>query len=645
MPNRLEQYQEEQRGKIGKGVLVTTNSQFQEALRVLKECGDVLVVDTETTGLMPFNGDKLCAIQIGPAFDLTTERDYYFPFRHAEGENLPLELLQPLRDLLRGKTLMGHNIGFDLKFLWRDGFELPPKVLDTIVAAHSVNELEESFALKTLCKQLFGAHEVAEDTELQAELRRRRFGKGDISKLPAALVAPYGLADIRLTKRLYMDRLRELRKWRLEELYYDRCRFLLQLLRSEIAGIHLDKDEVRRQQAKIGPLITQYRQNIERLARAKGIDSINVNSPAQLGKWLGLKSTNKVLLDEILLREAREDIQTLLDYRAIFKANSTYFEPLLNLADENSRIHTNYKLHGTVTWRLSSSEPNLQNCSREQSNRIYSVRSCLAAPGSTFLLEADYASVEPRLTAHYSKDPGMLEAFRQGYDFHMNTAKYLFNKPNIAKDERQTAKTFGLAVIYGLGATRAAKQLGLRHRRSPDGSWEEHLDLAWGFTEDGKLEQFPCSVLNAEFCTCAGKAFRGRYYGAIPELEPTMKLVRNKAREIGYIRNPLTGAVQRFDNQLRNPHKAFNALIQNSAAEVLRRSFTKLGEMFTRPEDPKIVLTVHDSIAFEIQENERAMEYAKIIKHVMEETTKVDVPLDVELKVGKNLASMGVINL
>lgn len=645
MPNRLEQYNEEQRELIGKGTLVTTAAQFRDALEVLKNCGDTLVIDTETTGLQPFNGDKLCAIQIGPAFDLSTTRDYYFPFRHGEGENLPLELLQPLRELLRGKTLMGHNIGFDLKFLWRDGFDLPPKVLDTILAAHSANELEESFALKTLCKQLFGAHEVAEDAELQAELRRRRYGKGDISKLPAALVAPYGLADIRLTKRLYMDRLAELRRWRLEALYYERCRFLAQLLRSEITGIHLDKAEVGRQQAKIAPLIAQYRAQIERLARGKGIDAINVNSPAQLCKWLELKSTNKLLLDEILAREPREDIQTLLDYRAIFKANSTYFEPLLLLADENSRIHTNYKLHGTVTWRLSSSEPNLQNCSREQSGRLYSVRSCLAAPGPTFLLEADYASVEPRLTAHYSKDPGMMEAFRNGYDFHMNTARYLFNKPNIAKDERQTAKTFGLAVIYGLGATRAAKQLGLRHRKLPDGSWEQHLDLAWGFSAEGALEQYPCSVLNAEFCTCAGKAFRGRYYGAIPELEPTMKAVRAKARETGYIRNPVTGAVQRFDNMLRNPHKAFNALIQNTAAEVLRRSFTKLGEMFTRPEDPRIVLTVHDSIAFEIEESDRAMEYAKIIKQVMEETTQVQVPLEVEMKVGKNLANMGVIHV
>lgn len=643
MPNRYEQHQDEQRGLIGSGVLVTTADQFRKALEVLKGCGDTLVVDTETTGLQPFNGDKLCSIQLGPAYDLSADRDFYFPFRHGEGENLPLELLQPLRELLRGKTLMGHNIGFDLKFLWRDGFDLPPKALDTIVAAHSANELEESFALKSLCKALFGAHEVVEDVELQAELRRRRFGKGDISKLPAALVAPYGLADIRLTKRLYMNRVAELRRWRLEDLYFERCRFLLQLLRSEITGLYLDKEEVLRQQAKIGPLIAQYRARIERMAMAKGIEKINVNAPAQLAKWLNLPSTNKALLDEVLAREPREDIQTLLDYRAIFKANSTYFEPLLLLADENSRIHTNYKLHGTVTWRLSSSEPNLQNCSREQSDRIYSVRACLAAPSPDIeLLEADYSSVEPRLTAHYSKDPGMLEAFRHGYDFHMNTAKYLFNKPNIAKEERQTAKTFGLAVIYGLGATRAAKQLGLRHRKLADGSWEPHDELAWGFSADGVLQQYPCSVLSAEFCTCAGKAFRGRYYGAIPELEPTMRAVRGKARETGYIRNPVTGAVQRFDERLRNPHKAFNALIQNTAAEVLRRSFTKLGETFTRPEDPKIVLTVHDSIAFEMRKDDSFAKYAKLIKSIMEETTKVDVPLEVEMKFGRNLAKMEV---
>jgi DNA polymerase I-like protein with 3'-5' exonuclease and polymerase domains len=221
----------------------------------------------------------------------------------------------------------------------------------------------------------------------------------------------------------------------------------------------------------------------------------------------------------------------------------------------------------------------------------------------------------------------------------------MYNTGYITKEQRQNAKTLGLGVLYGMGALKAARNLGLRHRKLADGGWEVHTEEVWGFDTEGNLEQRPCSVNDAEFCTCSGKSYVQRYYAAIPELEPTIRRVRSKARETGYIRNPLTGMCQRFDERLRNPHKAFNALIQSSAAEVLRRAFTALGRTFTRPEDPKIILTVHDSISFEIRHSKYAIEQVKIIRQIMENTTKIDVPLQVEIKIGRNLGNMGVINV
>lgn len=620
-------------------MLVADSARFHAAISALSKYSStpLWVVDTETSGLKMFartDPARLCGIAIKPFGGPS----WYFSFRHREGPNLPLDLLEPLRQLLRGKTWLCHNASFDLKILWCDGFDLPEKIVDTIIASHEVEESEESYALKALGeKYLGGVAAVAEDAELQAELKRRKLGKGDICQLPAALVSDYALADVRLTEQLYRNRMVEVERWRLVDHFNERCTYLLELVRLEIQGILLDQVEVRRQQAQIGPKTEQYRKRIIELS---GKLDLNINSPKQLSEWLKLPSTAQKVLEETLEQDPREDIRTLLDYRSLYKANSTYFDPLLACADSQSRVHTNYNLHRTVTQRLSSSEPNLQNCSRDQSNRAYSVRQCLTAPEGSFLMEADYSSIEPRLAAHYSQDPGMLAAFRNNHDFHTAIARTLYKKYEVTKEERTSAKSLGLGVLYGMGALKSAMKLGLRHAEG-----EFHHELVWVVDAVEGLAQVPCSMANAEYCTVAGKCYVRSYYQQVPELEPLIKKVRAKAASAGYIRVPLTGAVQRFNPYTRNAYKAFNGLIQCSAAEVLRRAFVALSQQFTRLEDPKIVLSVHDSLAFEIAYGSQAQAQISYIKEVMEATTKVDVPLTVECKIGHNLGRMEVIDV
>ncbi len=623
------------------GTLITTGIEFLSALDNLRDYS-ALVVDTETTGLTPFrreSPDRLCSIQIGPAFKHTTEHDYYFPFRHEEGENLSLAFLQPLRDLLRGKTLMGHNLGFDIRFLTRDGFELPPTILDSLTASHMSNELAESHALKKISAVLFGDEAVGDEAALAAELRRRRFGKGDISKLPASLVAPYGLADIALTRRLHADRLVELERWRLLDLYYERCEFLRELIRMELRGILLDQGEVAKQRELIGPLIAQYG---ERLREMSG--GINLNSPQQVAKWLNVPNTARPFLEELLAREPREDIQLLLDYRQLLKAETGFFTPYSEMADDTSRLHTSYRIAGTWTWRLSSSEPNLQQCSRDQDDRLYSVRSCFRASPGHFLVEMDYSTIEPRLAAHYSQDENMLGAFLKGHDYHSTIARTMYHKQEITKDERTSAKALGLGILYGLGANKAARKLGLRHRKDSSGHWCDHHTLVWAFSPEGALTQYPCSVVDPEFCTAAGRGYIAQYHEAVPELQPSMWKVRNKAAEIGYIRVPLTGAVQRF-GPTRSPYKSYNALIQCSASEILRRALTKVGKMCTSESDPKLLLTVHDSLLLEVPYSDQAMDQVRAIKHIMETCTPISVPTPVDLKIGETWGNLGGIQL
>lgn len=617
-------------------MLVTTSRQFDDAIAKLSKSQDV-VVDTETSGLAMFSKEgpaRMCGIAIGDA--AVAGHDYYFSFRHGEGPNLKIELLDYLRQYLEHKTWLGHNISFDSKILHCDGFSLPSQCQDSMIAAHLVNENEPSFALKKLAVEHLGKDAAQEDSALQAELKKRKLSKGDISKLSAELVAPYALADIDLTRRLHANRFFELDRWRLLDLYKEVMAFQLALIRTEIRGIMLDQDEVNRQLETIGPKITDYMAELRKLS---GRD-INPNSPAQLKNWLNMPSTAHQALVEELEKNPREDIQTLLDYRSLSKAEGTYFRPFLEMVDTSSRLHTSYKVHGTVTGRLSSSEPNLQQLSRDSDKRLYSVKKCFRAAEGHFLLECDYSAIEPRIAAHYSNDPTMIDAFVQGKDFHTSVAKSMFKKADINKGERQNAKTLGLGVLYGMGANKAAKNLKLRHARI-NGLYEWCDARVWAFSDQGELVECACSEVSPEFCTYAGRSYIRKFYEGLPELEPFVKAVRSTAARNGYIRNPFSGRCRRFEDN-GSAHKSFNSLIQSTAAEILRRAFTKLDGMFENMSDlaPKIVLTVHDSIVFEIPFSDMARDYCWVIKETMEETTKLRVPVVVDMKMGYNLGNM-----
>ena len=126
--------------------MIVTLDNFDKAIRCLDRT-NLLFVDLETTGLEPFNGDKLCGIAV-----LAGEHSFYFPFRHIVGGNLPLDYIQKLSPYLcdPSKTYVGHNYKFDIKFLYREGVPLPTKILDTLVAAHLLEEDGKHLGLKSL---------------------------------------------------------------------------------------------------------------------------------------------------------------------------------------------------------------------------------------------------------------------------------------------------------------------------------------------------------------------------------------------------------------------------------------------------------------------------------------------------------------
>ena len=636
-------------------MLVQSRSEFQRAYDTLTHYrGTGFRVDTETNGLNMFKHDnpaRMCSIQIGPIAD--TNLNYYFPFRHGEGENLSLELLNPLRHLLNNTLWLGHNLSFDIKILLQDGFAMPPRIRDSLIAAHTANENEKvtkhgkAYALKKLCAQYFGIESIGAQLTLKAELKARGLstaegGMENLWRLPASVVYQYGVDDLSLSQRLHENRLEVLRQWRTDSVYEELCDFQLALIRMEMRGIQLDKEEVQRQMDNIGPRMAALQAE---LAEMNG--GINVNSPKQLTEWLKLPKTNKDFLMSVMEGEPRRDIRALLDYREVKKATSTYFDPFLELCDADGRIHTNYKVHGTITGRLSSSAPNMANCSRDSATRAYSLKRCFNASPGKFLFEADYASVEPRLGAFYSKDPGLVELFQKGLDIYRPTAERMFKVSQATDEQRTSAKSVVLGTAYGMGAWKLAVKLNLRHHQLPNGEYVYHYEPVWSM-KDGELSEIACSAADPVYCSCEGRSYIRSYFDAVPDLQPFIKKVIGMAKRNDYMRYPLSGRTKRVEHyynpqnhrQEDNAHKFYNFLLQGSAADIMRRAIVAIDK--TIPADKAgMLLTVYDSLVCEVTAGPGAKEVCDELLRLMETTTRIDpVPLVADAKFGPSWGNM-----
>ncbi len=608
-----------------------------------------LLCDLETEGLEPFakTPDRIVGFALGLLDDPST--DCYIAVGHKEEGNVPYDYAIPrLIALFANRTIVNFNLQFDLRFLHVAGFPLPQKIEDLMIMVHLCNEEEESFALKKIGARYLGAAAADAEKELKAELKARKLrGKGQMHKLPARLVAPYAIQDIRLVRQLLPMFRALLAKWRLEEVYEQKCRFRLALTRVELRGFPVDFEELRKQQAMVAPLLESLRAEINELAGKE----INPNSPKQLKEWLGLPSTNKAALTELVERNQDPRALRLLEYRSLQKANSAFFEPVERQAGADGRMRCNYKSSSTVTHRLSSSDINMQQIAKESSKRKYVAKRVFVPPPGWFVVESDLSQIEPRVAVHFSRDAEMIAAFQAGLDVHIRAAKKIFRVDKVdtetkeGQEQKDAAKALSLGTLYELGALKIAVKLKLRHDKNADGSFEFDHRLVWRLNkESGELEQVPCSENDREFCTCAGKGFQKEYAETWPALQPFKKKVTRMAEELGYIRSPLSGAVRRFPDK-RFCYKALNALIQQSSFYLLQYAILRFDEEFTGSEDPQLVATVHDSVVFFVKHGPKAPAQVRRIKEIMETTTPLIVPTPSSIKVGYTYGDLGAVQL
>lgn len=577
-------------------MLINSVEKLNKIKPILLACTDPCV-DTETTGLSIFgNAERPRDRVIGISIDVGSEA-YYFPFRHSQGVNLPIECMGFFRKYLSDshRTYGGWNYNFDLHMMeTSDHIPIAPNFEDAMLGVQLLNENEDNFKLKELSDK-YGIGDgslqesILEDKvfdeckrlgiECSRSPRAANNTKSMMYVLPPEDVEPYACDDVRLT-RSFLDLIKPaLVEYGLYDIWKQVNYYSYIITLIEHRGMHVDRDIISRYRVEAEGNLEDA---LKRLHQKAGFE-LNPNSPKKVAEFLGVKSTAAEQL-EILIDaggEGAEKAKLIQEARGWKSVDSRYYIPYLNLMDDKDCLHSSLNIIGTYTGRCSCSNPNLQAVAK--ATEVFKVKDVFTArPGYT-MIQADYKQAEMRLVTHYTKDPVMRELIESGADLHSATAERL-NIP------RQAAKRLNFSVIYGVGAKTLAENLRVE------------LPVARDYLE--------------------------KYHGLYPGFRKLMNQCEEYAKENGYIRM-WTGRMRHFNVPQADPHKAMSNLIQGGVAEIVRVAISRLYPAI-KDLNGYMLMQVHDSVIFEIPD-----EYLSIalptIKRIMEDFDFVPhVGVDIE---------------
>jgi DNA polymerase-1 len=384
----------------------------------------------------------------------------------------------------------------------------------------------------------------------------------------------------------------------------------------ERTGIRVDPAALQKMSASME---TEVRRLEQEIWKSAGVE-FNVNSPTQLAEILfdqlnlqppyrrgrgKVRSTAADVLQE--LAELHELPAKVIEYREIAKLKSTYVDSQPKLIHpETGRLHTSFSQTGTATGRLSSSDPNLQNIPiRTELGR--EIRAAFVAEKGKILLSTDYSQIELRIMAHFSQDPVLVEAFRNGEDIHARTAQEVFGVGPLAQtaEHRRAAKAIKFGIIYGLSAFGLAKQLGIEQKEA------------------------------AQFIS----AYFARYQGVKEYLDKVVVETRKSgvARTLFGRLRPIT-EINATQAQLRNfaERTALNSPLQGTAADLIKLAMIAIDQRLRKEKlQAQMILQVHDELLFEAPAKEKSA-LERLVKEEMEGVFELVVPLVAEVSTGPN---------
>ncbi|WP_310380943.1 DNA polymerase I [Flavobacterium sp.] len=565
--------------------------------------------DTETTGI-----DALNAELVGMSFSYEKGKGFYVPF--PENQKEAQVLVNKFKPFFESETIekIGQNIKYDLKILSHYGVSIKGKLFDTMIAhylinpdmRHNMDVLSETY-LKYSPKSI-------------EDLIGKK-GKNQKSMRDVALedIKEYAAEDADVTYQLKQNFSPILDKAETKKLFDEIEIPLIPVLAAmEIEGINLDVPFLKSMSVEMALESNALEQKIYETAGEK----FNLASPKQLGDVLfdklkigGAKQkktkTGQYATGEEILSYLEKDnpiVKDILEWRQMVKLQSTYIDALPNQVDEKTgRVHTDYMQTVAATGRLSSNNPNLQNIPiRTERGRL--IRKAFIARDENYtLLSADYSQIELRIIAALSGEENMIKAFQNNEDIHKSTAAKVFNVPldEVTKEQRSNAKTVNFGIIYGVSAFGLSNQTSLSRKEAAE-------------------------LIDA-------------YYATYPKLKSYMSNQVDFARENGYVQTVLGRRRYLKDINSANmmvksgaERNAVNAPIQGSAADIIKIAMINIHrKLVSENWKSKMLLQVHDELVFDVH-NSELEKIQPMIKHEMENAFKLDVPLEVEMGMGRN---------
>ncbi|MDZ7580421.1 MAG: DNA polymerase I [Deltaproteobacteria bacterium] len=546
-----------------------------ELVKAVQEAGTA-AIDTETT-----SPDPLQAELVGLSLAMRNDQAFYIPCGHtcrsAAAQLDRKEVLQTLKPLLENPDIrkIGQNIKYDWLVLGGYGIALEGVFFDTMLASYLINPSKRAHNLDQIALD-FLDHKTTTFAEV--------LGKGmtSFAEVSLAKAVPYACEDADITFMAKAVLEGELAEIGLTELFHTvEMPLVPVLVRMEQKGLAVDPDKLRE-------LSKSFEQRLEQLETAIYVQAgepFNINSPQQMGYILFEKlklpvqkktkkrtgySTDVNVLST--LARHHELPALVLEHRSLSKLKTTYADALIQLINPRTgRIHTSFNQTVTVTGRLSSSDPNLQNIPvRTEEGR--EIRRAFIPHSGWVLLSADYSQVELRLLAHCSDDRRLIQAFKDNEDIHTRTAAEVFQvTPDAVTPElRRQAKAINFGIIYGMSPFGLSRQLDISQKMA-----KVYIDNYFARYE----------------------GVRRFVEGTIKEAAATLRTstLLGRIRLLPDIRSP-NPTVRQFAER-----SAVNTPIQGSAADLIKVAMIRIdAALRDKPYQTAMLLSVHDELVFEV---------------------------------------------
>ena len=571
------------------------NYSYEELSNIFRQ-QRYIAVDTETTGLHWWR-TEVCVVSFAWSGGSTA---LWVPKEERRPDSPMARLLTELFDCPTNRTIFW-NAKFDFHQI-RSTFGVEPKSWDcfhdAMIMCHLLDE-NRRMALKIRVKEDLGIEPV-EEKQLKLHMRRNKLNTYD--EIPLDILLPYAVKDAEFTLTFYSNYFSDIRDNFLEVYDLER-KSLLVLMEMERHGVLIDRPYLEGVQEQLLVELDELDLSIKNLVG----DELNINSPRQLADYFFRKEglapikmgKNHESVDVSVLEQLKHPLaEQLVSYREKFKLANTYVAPMLEMLDDNGRLHCSYNQVGAKTGRMSCSDPNLQNIPSDRETSLIR-RAFVSDTGMVFF---DYSGMEARVFAHYCNDTKLLNAYNENLDPYTMVGASIFDMPydevvskleagdEEAKHIRYVGKTTFLSTIYGVGRKRLSGQL------------EVSMDEAQSFLKS--------------------------FFNLYPKIRPFIRTISDQAKVNGHI-TTLAGRYRRLEFQ--DNYKAVNALIQGTATgDMLKASLIKTHEAL-KETGGNLSLVIHDEVSIEGLPDEGI----PVIKSILEDFKGFNVPIPVDVSISE----------